>query len=74
MEAPENCVQNGQCSENEGTMELAVQQKCDDKKQNLLKSIDDDKKTFEFEADFNGNGSCYGDEYDENDDRSYEIK
>lgn len=68
MEALENCVENGKCIENADL----VEHQYDAKEQILLESYNDlDNKSFDFEAHFNGNGPCSGDDYDENDDGSF---
>lgn len=42
-------------------------------KPNVMMDYDEmDNKVFDFEAHFNGNGLCSGDEYSEQDDGSYE--
>lgn len=70
METTENCVENGKLEENCDT----VEQQYEAKKQNLLSHEEIDGKSIDFEAHFNGNGLCLDEDYDENDDESFENR
>lgn len=75
MESVEKCeengVENGKCEEICDTTD----QQYEAKQENLLTNYDEmDNKVFDFEAHFNGNGLCSGDEYDDDDDGSLEHR
>lgn len=63
MEVVDNSLKSENFDENCDTME----QQSDEKSQNLLMGYDE----ADFEAHFNGNGTCSGEEYDENDDETF---
>lgn len=70
METTESCVENGKLEENCDTAE----QQYDANKQNLSSHEELDDKSINFEAHFNGNGLGSDDDYDENDDRSFDHR
>lgn len=70
METTENGVENGSCEE----ICDAAEQQYESEEQNLASNNEIDDKSIDFEAHFNGNGLCSDDEYDENDDRSFENR
>lgn len=65
MENLKNCVENG----------VDKEQQYEVSKPNEMMDYDEmDNKVFDFEAHFNGNGLCSGDEYSEQDDGSLENR